>query len=161
VGDVVDLVAAHVLVIDPDERVLLVHGGGIGPMGYWVLPGGGVGPGESPLEVAIREVREETGLQFTETEVAGPIGSGQVDFSFGNVAYRQHQHYFAAWVGGLDAVTTGIGGFDPLESGAHRADLGVLTFNWWSLDQVRSHLGSGDVLAPRDLARILAAELGR
>jgi 8-oxo-dGTP pyrophosphatase MutT (NUDIX family) len=161
VDDVVELVAAHVLVIDPDERVLLVHGAGMGPMGYWVLPGGGVGPGESPLEVAIREVREETGLQLAETEVTGPIGSGQIDFTFRNIAYRQHQHYFAAWVGGLDAVTTGIDGFDPHESRAHRGDLGALTFNWWSLDQVRSHLGSGDVLAPRHLAQILAAQLGR
>jgi 8-oxo-dGTP pyrophosphatase MutT (NUDIX family) len=159
--DVVELVAAHVLVIDPEERVLLVHGAGIGPAGYWVLPGGGVEPGETPLEVAIREVREETGLQLTETDVAGPIGSGQVAFSFGNVAYRQQQHYFAAWVGGLDPLTTGIGGFEPDEAASVRERRGSLSFSWWSLDQVRSHLGSGDVLAPPDLAQILASHLGR
>ena len=156
--DVVELVAAHVLVIDPEERVLLVHGAGIGPAGYWVLPGGGVEPGETPLQVVIREVREETGLRLTETDVAGPIGSGQVAFSLGNVAYRQQQHYFVAWVGGLDPVTTAIGGFDP---GSDRESRGVLSFSWWSLDQVRSHLGSGDVLAPPDLAQILASHLGR
>jgi 8-oxo-dGTP pyrophosphatase MutT (NUDIX family) len=159
--DVVELVAAHVLVIDPEERVLLMHGPGIGPAGYWVLPGGGVDPGETPLEVAIREVREETGLRLSETEVSGPIGSGLVDFSLGDVTYRQHQHYFAAWVGGLDAVTTCIDDFDPHEDGAERDSRGVLSFNWWSLDQVRSHLTSGDVLAPRDLAEILASHLGR
>ena len=160
--DVVELVAAHVLVIDPAERVLLMHGAGIGPADYWVLPGGGVEPGETPLEVAIREVREETGLQLTDTEVAGPIGSGQVDFSVGNVDYRQHQHYFAAWVGGLDAVTTCIDDFDPVESGtARERRVGALSFNWWSVDQVRSHLSSGDVLAPPDLAEILASQLGR
>jgi 8-oxo-dGTP pyrophosphatase MutT (NUDIX family) len=160
VDHVVELVAAHVLVIDPDERVLLVHGAGPGRTGYWVLPGGGVEPGETPLEVAIREVREETGLQLTETEVAGPIGSGLVDFTIGDVAYRQHQHYFAAWIGGLDPVTTGIQGFDP-QARADRESGGALTFNWWSLDQVRSHLGGGDLLAPRDLAQIFAAQLGR
>ena len=159
--DVVELVAAHVLVIDPEERVLLVHGAGLGPAGYWVLPGGGVEQGESPLEVAIREVREETGLQLTPTDVAGPIGSGRVAFSFGNVAYSQQQHYFAAWVGGLDPVTTGIDAFDPDESPVERASRGALSFGWWSLDQVRSHLGSGDVLAPPDLAQILASHLGR
>ncbi len=160
--DVVELVAAHVLVIDPEERVLLVHGSGIGPAaGYWVLPGGGVEPGETPLQVAIREVREETGLQLTETDVTGPIGSGQVAFSFGNVAYRQQQHYFATWVGGLDPLTTGIGGFDPDEVGSEQESRGALSFSWWSLDQVRSHLGSGDVLAPPDIARILASHLGR
>jgi 8-oxo-dGTP pyrophosphatase MutT (NUDIX family) len=160
-GDVVELVAAHVLVIDPQERVLLLHGAGIGPTGYWVLPGGGVEQGESPLQVAIREVREETGLRLSESDVAGPIGSGQVAFSLGNVAYRQQQHYFAAWIGGLDPVMTGIDDFDPGESAADRERRGALSFRWWSLDQVRSHLSGRDVVAPADLAQILASQLGR
>ena len=126
-----------------------------------MLPGGGVEQGESPLEVAIREVREETGLRLTETDVTGPIGTGRVAFSFGNVAYRQQQHYFAAWVSGLDPVTTGIDDFDPDELATERESRGALSFGWWSLDQVRSHLSSGDVLAPPDLEQILASQLGR
>ena len=159
--NVVELVAAHVLVIDPQERVLLVHGPGVGPAGYWVLPGGGVEPGELPVQVAIRELAQETGLQLTESDVAGPIGSGQVSFSFGDVTYRQQQHYFAAWIGGLDPLTTGIDPFDPRESRSDRDNWGPLSFNWWSLDDVQFHLASGDVLAPRDLDQILAAHLGR
>jgi 8-oxo-dGTP pyrophosphatase MutT (NUDIX family) len=159
--NVVELVAAHVLVIDPEERVLLVHGPGVGPAGYWVLPGGGVEPGESPVDVAIRELAQETGLQLTESDVAGPIGSGHVCFSFGDVTYRQQQHYFAAWIGGLDPVSTENDPFDPGESHSERDNRGPLSLDWWSLDDVQFHAASGDVLAPRDLAQILAAHLGR
>ena len=30
---------------------------------YWVVPGGGVEPGESPADTAVREAREELGLE--------------------------------------------------------------------------------------------------
>lgn len=39
--------------------------------GYWSIPGGGVEPGESVSQAAVREVREETGI---DCEVAGLVG---------------------------------------------------------------------------------------
>ncbi|MCA9569500.1 MAG: NUDIX domain-containing protein, partial [Myxococcales bacterium] len=67
--------------VGPLPELLLVHPGG--PFytrrddGWWSIPKGQVEPGESLLEAAVREVREETGW-----EVAGPfVPLGFVDQS--------------------------------------------------------------------------------
>jgi 8-oxo-dGTP pyrophosphatase MutT (NUDIX family) len=59
--------AAGVVVLDPDDRVLLVGQHRYTLDAYsWEIPEGGVPPGESPLEGAKRELREETGVEATE-----------------------------------------------------------------------------------------------
>ncbi|CAG7844513.1 Phosphatase NudJ [Pseudoclavibacter triregionum] len=47
-------------VIVRDGEILLAHWNERGRSG-WTLPGGGVEPGESPIEGAVREIWEETG----------------------------------------------------------------------------------------------------
>ena len=54
--------AALAALVDDRRRVLLVH------QSYgsrrWALPGGLLEPGESPQDAAVREVREELGVEF-------------------------------------------------------------------------------------------------
>jgi mutator protein MutT len=50
------------VVRDAAGRLLLVRRGQPPALGSWTLPGGRVEPGETPSEAAVREVREETGL---------------------------------------------------------------------------------------------------
>jgi 8-oxo-dGTP diphosphatase len=57
--------AARALILDPEDRVLLVRfefPGGT----RWALPGGGLEPGETPLDAIRRELIEEVGLAEVE-----------------------------------------------------------------------------------------------
>jgi ADP-ribose pyrophosphatase YjhB (NUDIX family) len=62
------VVAVTVFVTDADGRVLLVHRR---DNGLWALPGGAQEIGEYVAETAVRETREESGV---DVEVAGLIG---------------------------------------------------------------------------------------
>jgi 8-oxo-dGTP diphosphatase len=64
------IVAAGGIVLD-GGRVLLVHRPRYND---WSLPKGKLDDGESPLETAIREVREETGFEVEPNEFAGSCG---------------------------------------------------------------------------------------
>jgi len=61
--------AAGVLLFDGDGRVLLVHQDYGQRM--WTLPGGMLDPGEAPHEAAVREVREEVGVDVRLDRLVG------------------------------------------------------------------------------------------
>lgn len=58
---------AEIYVVREGKLLLLKRQGGIGS-GMWYIPGGVVEPGEEPVVAAIRETREETGLDITNCE---------------------------------------------------------------------------------------------
>jgi 8-oxo-dGTP diphosphatase len=54
-------VAAYAVVVAHDSLLLTQLAPRTGAAGRWNLPGGGIDPGESPVDAVVREVAEETG----------------------------------------------------------------------------------------------------
>lgn len=73
---------AFAVIFDDHDRVLLCHRRDIDA---WNLPGGGVEDGESPWDAAVREVREEVGIDSEIVRLTGLYwkpGSDELVFNF-------------------------------------------------------------------------------
>ena len=137
--------AARVLLIDEAGRILLFHG--IDPADptdeYWVTPGGGLEPGESPVQGAVRELFEETGLRVDPATLGEPVFRNTVDFSFNGRAYRQEQDFFLLRVPSWEVDTAN---FDEVEKVA------MDRYHWWPVDELES---SGERYYPEILPDLL------
>jgi 8-oxo-dGTP pyrophosphatase MutT (NUDIX family) len=145
--EIVHRPGVRVLVLDPDGRVLLFRGSDparsdVPP--YWFTVGGGLEPGESPVDGAIRETYEETGLHLTPADLTGPVWQEVAEYPFENVTYRQPQDFYLVRLTSPCAVDTS--GFDDVELrtvDAHR---------WWTAAEIRT---AAETVYPRCLADLV------
>lgn len=84
------------VVITDSERVLLLADTDPGLPGsrWWVTPGGGIDAGESPLQAAVREVAEETGLVATPDLLRGPVAVRTVVHGYSDQVLSQRESFF-------------------------------------------------------------------
>ena len=90
--------ASRLIVLDRDDRVLLFRDSDLGldPVPHWwITPGGGVDPGESDLDAAVRELREETGLVAEAVDFIGPVATRHVLHGYSDVVTAQDEVFFA------------------------------------------------------------------
>jgi 8-oxo-dGTP diphosphatase len=91
-------VCSYALLVDRG-RILLCRISDALPesVGKWTLPGGGLDFGESPQDAAVREVREETGL---EVDVMGIETVDSQVYEFGGERLHIIRHVYRAHVTG-------------------------------------------------------------
>ncbi|MEU9890030.1 NUDIX domain-containing protein [Sphaerisporangium sp. NPDC051011] len=98
-----DRPAARVVCVDGDGRVLLLRWRDtVAGRVFWEPPGGGIDPGETPLEAARRELAEETGLPGDAViDVSVPV---ERDYHWLGVHYVKVEPFYLARFGGSPQV---------------------------------------------------------
>ncbi len=102
--------AMRVLVLDDLGRTLLFRDSdpGLSPVPHWwITPGGGVDPGESDEQAAVRELREETGLVVSAADLVGPLAARTVVHGFSDQVVTQDELFWAVRVSAFDISTEG------------------------------------------------------
>ncbi|MET7941827.1 NUDIX domain-containing protein [Streptomyces sp. NPDC005302] len=136
--------AARVAVLDPAGAVFMFRYDNAEVGVHWALPGGGMDPGETPLQAARRELREETG--WDDIPLDGTLlCRWEHDFTRIGVPVRQHEHIFLTR-GPRRDLTGELGS-------AHEAD-GILRGRLWPPDELSA---ATEALWPPQLPDLLAA----
>jgi 8-oxo-dGTP pyrophosphatase MutT (NUDIX family) len=130
--------AGRAILRDAARRVLLIRFV-LPNMTFWATPGGGVEAGETPLEAAHRELREELGIAVA---LEGPVHHAVGIFEFEGALIENSDTFFTGRYDG-----------DPKLTGTIAAESASLQeVRWWTLDEMEA---TGEDIFPRDLAQAI------
>lgn len=139
--------AARVLVFDGRERLLLARGHDPDnpTRHWWFTIGGGIETGESARQAAVREMKEETGIELPPGSLQGPVLRRSAIFDFAAETVRQEEEFFLARL--ERAVSLDTSGWSSIER--HMID----ELRWWPLPDLAEH---PEQVYPEGLAAIAA-----
>lgn len=87
--------AVRVLVTDGASALLFSDSDpGVPGLRWWITPGGGIDPGETTLQAAVRELGEETGLVVAASDLAGPLISRFVVHGYSDQVLGQAEEFY-------------------------------------------------------------------
>jgi 8-oxo-dGTP pyrophosphatase MutT (NUDIX family) len=141
---------SRIVLLDDQDRILLfkyedstiVDVARPGPSTFWCTPGGGLEPGETFEEAALRELWEETGIHAA---LLGPClwtRERAVRFADEEILFRELYFLIRVPAGEVSLVNS-----LPYELDLYR------DHRWWLLDELRR---SDEWIAPPGLAELLA-----
>jgi 8-oxo-dGTP pyrophosphatase MutT (NUDIX family) len=131
------------MLFDPAGRVLLIRCVVMrrdGEYAFWLTPGGEIEAGETPLQAAVREVREELGLEFEELR---PVYVEPTRFEHQGEMRDNVDYVFAAMCEAEEPVLGGVTA-DEIEI--------MKEIRWWRAEEVEAALARGENVFPVDLA---------
>jgi len=138
-------VGGRLLLVDPDDRVLLIHErlefGGT----HWLTPGGGVEAGEDPADAAAREAVEEVGISVTLPAGVEPVLTTRRDWSWDGTDYDQVDHFFLVRVAAGTVVRP-----QALTGPEEQTRIGE---RWWTAAELQA---TEETLVPPDLGEVLS-----
>jgi ADP-ribose pyrophosphatase YjhB (NUDIX family) len=139
--------AARVILLDPQNRVLLMRYDDGPPNGaHWATPGGGLEPGESYPQAALRELAEETG--WSDIELLGEVHRRSHTMEWAGGLVCQHERLYLART---DTPARPITGVDAM----HSSD-GIAAWRWWTLTELET---TTEVIWPKVLPELVRQQL--
>ncbi|HLS03526.1 MAG TPA: NUDIX domain-containing protein [Actinomycetales bacterium] len=142
---------ARVILFDENDRVLLARGHDAHQPDrtWWYLVGGGIDPGETAANAAVRELYEEAGLQLAASELVGPVFERSATFHFLRQIVRQDEVIFLARINAPGVLDTS--GWTEIERNF------MDELRWWPLDELRD---ADLVVYPTELVNLVSGLVG-
>ncbi|MET7451786.1 NUDIX hydrolase [Streptomyces sp. NPDC005574] len=134
---------ARLVLLDPQDRILLLHGHEPDDPAnnWWFTPGGGLEGDETREEAARRELVEETGI--TEVELGPVLWRRRCSFPFAGRRWDQDEWYYLART---TQTATGATGLTELERRSLRGA------RWWTCQELAQ---AHETVYPTRLAGLL------
>ncbi|MEV8534193.1 NUDIX hydrolase [Streptomyces sp. NPDC051211] len=133
---------SRVILLDPEDRILLLHGYEPDDPAddWWFTPGGGLEGTETREQAALRELAEETGI--TQVDLGPVLWHRYCSFPFDGRRWEQDEWYFLART---TQTATAPAGLTELE---RRSVTGA---RWWTSEEL---LAARETVYPTRLAEL-------